>query len=129
MDTTNILFLNKCGIPFDTVEQLNGQLIPRDILLSIERYNLIRDDIKLLKQRYSSSTLTSLQTNASQSQKWPLLNLVRQILRANNFTMNPVRRADGATKEGKKKYKRFFLIVAIKPEPNVVGVSNEIQLQ
>ena len=34
MDTNNILFLNKCGIPFDTVEQLNGQLIPREILLS-----------------------------------------------------------------------------------------------
>ena len=129
MDADNIVFLNKCGIVFDTIEQLNGQLIPRDILLSIEMYNLIRDDIKLLKQRYSSSTLTSLQTNACQAQKWPLLNLVRQILRANNFTMRPVRRADGATKEGKKKYKRFFLIVAIKPESTVTDMSNEIQLQ
>ena len=78
MDISNIQFLNRCGITFDTTEQLDGQLIPRDILLSIERYNLICDDIKLLKQRYSSSTLTSLQTNAKESQKWPLLNFHSQ---------------------------------------------------
>jgi hypothetical protein len=114
MEEDNISFLNKCGIKFDNTDQLNGQLIPRDIFLSTERYNLIRDDIKLLRQRYSSSTLTSLQTNAGESQKWPLLNLVRQILRANDFIMKPVRRADGATKDGKKKYKRFFLISPIK---------------
>jgi hypothetical protein len=113
MEEDNIAFLNKCGIQFSTTEQLNGQLIPRDVFLSNERYNLIRDDIKLLKQRYSSSTLTSLQNNAGESQKWPLLNLVRQILRANDFIMKPVRRADGATKDGKKKYKRFFLISSI----------------
>lgn len=118
MDSENICFLNKCGIKFNTVEQLEGQLVPRELFLSSETYNLIREDIKKLKQRYSSSTLTSLQTNAGNSQKWPLLNLVRQILRANDFIMKPVRRADGATKDGKKKYKRFFLISNIKSESN-----------
>ena len=121
MDPDNILFLNKCGITFNNVDQLNGLLIPRDIFLSNERYNLIKDDIKLLRQRYSSSTLTCLQTNAGECQKWPLLNLVRQILRANDFIMKPVRRADGATKDGKKKYKRFFLIVPITSNTNNVN--------
>ena len=126
MDSENISFLNKCGIKFNTEEQLEGQLIPRELFLSSEGYNLIREDIKLLKQRYSSSTLTSLQTNACNSQKWPLLNLVRQILRANDYNMKPVRRADGATKDGKKKYKRFFLISHIKSESN--GDSSNVSI-
>ena len=41
-------------------------------------------------------------------QKWPLLNLVRQILKVNNYRMKPIRKSDGKTKLGKKKYIRFF---------------------
>jgi hypothetical protein len=54
--------------------------------------------------------MTSLQKNASKSQKWPLLNLVRQILSIYNYQMEPIRKSDGYTLEGVKKYKRFFQI-------------------
>ena len=47
-------------------------------------------------------------------EKWPLLNLVRQILKSNNFKMDPIRKSNGYTKEGKKKYLRFFVIKQIK---------------
>jgi hypothetical protein len=54
--------------------------------------------------------MTSLQRNADKSQKWPLLNLVRQILSTHNYKMEPIRKSDGYTLEGVKKYKRYFLI-------------------
>tara|TARA_Y100001936_G_C15760812_1_gene501136 strand:+ start:298 stop:708 length:411 start_codon:yes stop_codon:yes gene_type:complete len=110
MDEQVIKFLKKCKIQFDVEEQLDGQLIPRDILLSKETYNEVKQEIIELKKKFSSSSLTSLQKNAETGQKWPLLNLVRQILKICNYQMKPVRRSNGYSKDGKKKYKRFFLI-------------------
>lgn len=46
-------------------------------------------------------------------QRWPLLNLVRQLLKVNMYEMKPIRKSDGYTKDGKKKYVRFFLIQKI----------------
>ena len=46
--------------------------------------------------------LTSLQTNAPKKQKWPLLNLVRQVLRYCHYKMTPKRVSAGYTKDGKK---------------------------
>jgi hypothetical protein len=54
--------------------------------------------------------LTSLQSTAEENQKWPLLNLVRQILKSCNFSMTPKRISNGYTKDGKKIYKRMFKI-------------------
>ena len=107
-------FLNKCSIVFEDFSQIDGMLIPRDLLLSNEKYESVREDIEKMKKLYSSGSLTALQKNAEASQKWPLLNLVRQILKSNNFKMDPIRKSNGYTKEGKKKYLRFFAIKQIK---------------
>ena len=110
-----IKFLNKCSIVFDTVEQLNGMEIPREPLLSDNRYKKIKDEIESIKTfGLSSSSLTSLQKNAEENQKWPLLNLVRQILRASNFNLFPFRKAIGRDELGKKLYKRLFKIQKLK---------------
>ena len=90
---------------------LDGLFIPREILLSETVYDSIKDDIIELRRKYSSSGLTSLQKTAASDQKWPLLNLVRQILRTQDYTMRPVRKAAGYTKGGTKIYKRYFSIV------------------
>ena len=103
MDQQVINFLKKCQIQFDVENQLEGQLIPREILLSKEIYKEVKNDIIELKKRFSSSSLTSLQKTAESGQKWPLLNLVRQILKTCNYQMKPVRRSDGYEKDGKKK--------------------------
>ena len=107
-------FLNKCAIVFDDFSQLEGMEIPRDILLNEKRYNEIQEDIQNMKKIYSSGSLTCLQKNAKQRQKWPLLNLVRQILKCNSYEMHPIRKSNGYTPEGKKKYLRFFIIKKIK---------------
>tara|TARA_B100000073_G_scaffold67031_1_gene49555 strand:+ start:1054 stop:1443 length:390 start_codon:yes stop_codon:yes gene_type:complete len=107
-------FLNKCSIVFEDFNQLDGMLIPRDLLLSKDKYEIVKEDIDKMRELYSSGSLTSLQKTAKENQKWPLLNLVRQILKSNNFKMDPVRKSNGYTKEGKKKYLRFFIIKKIK---------------
>ena len=110
-----INFLNKCNLVFDNVEQLNGMEIPRDILLSKQKYEeIIEEIVSMKKSGFSSSSLTALQKNAKERQKWPLLNLVRQILRASNYNLVPFRKSDGRDKLGKKKYKRLFRIVKLK---------------
>ena len=107
-------FLNKCGIVFEDYKMLDGMLIPRDTLLSQEKYENIKEDLTKMKKMYSSGALTALQKSAEVKQKWPLLNLVRQILKSNNYNMEPIRKSNGYTKEGKKKYLRFFIIKKIK---------------
>lgn len=98
------------GIEFNAIEDLNGLSILRDQLLSDTKYEEVKQFLPELKKIYSSSFMTSLQKNADKSQKWPLLNLVRQILNVYDYKMDPIRKSDGYTLEGIKKYKRYFLI-------------------
>ena len=119
-------FLNKCSIVFDDFEQLDGMNIPRYLLLSDIKYEEVKNDIEKIKNIYSSGSLTSLHKNAKENQKWPLLNLVRQILKSNNYKMDPIRKSNGYTKEGKKKYLRFFVIKKIKSKQDIKKVTEEV---
>tara|TARA_X000000368_G_scaffold75573_1_gene55982 strand:- start:2948 stop:3346 length:399 start_codon:yes stop_codon:yes gene_type:complete len=103
-------FLNKVGIPFENVEDLNYQLIPRELLLDKNVYKSVYDEIPILKNYLKSSNCTCLHSNAESTQRWPLLNIIRQILRNYNYKMEPIRKAEGYTEDGKKIYKRYFLI-------------------
>ena len=51
MNNTIIQLLNKCKIPFEKEGQLEGMLIPREILLSMDTYNSIKEDIKLITRK------------------------------------------------------------------------------
>ena len=111
MDENSKKILNRVGIPIDiSLNELDGLLIAREELLSQSRYDEIKNIIPELKTVFSSSFMTSLQKNAEKDQRWPLLNLVRQILHVHKFKMEPVRKSDGYTPEGVKKYKRFFIV-------------------
>jgi hypothetical protein len=122
-DKILIEFLNKCGIGFENFNNINGLTVSREIFTDIEKYNLIKINIKNIKQIFSSSSLTSLQTAASKNQKWPLLNLVRQILKAKNYNMKPIRKSAGYTDLGKKKYDRFFIIEKMKSTPEKLNLN------
>ena len=114
MDDHIISFLKKCNIQFEEADQLDGHMLPREMMLSNSVYEKVKEDIVELRKKYSSSSLTALQKTAEKDQKWPLLNLVRQVLKIHNYIMKPIRKSDGYTKEGKKKYKRFFQIKKVK---------------
>ena len=106
--------LNKCHIVFENFDQLDNILIPRDTLLSQNIYENTKDQIPKLKKLFCSSSMTSLHSKAEDNQKWPLLNLVRQILKSCDYNMVPIRKSDGYTVDKKKKYKRFFRIEKLK---------------
>ena len=102
-------FLDLCKIPCSDINQLSGLQIPRETLLNNDIYNTVKKEIPEFKKIFSSSYLTSLQSSAEKNQKWPLLNLVRQILKAYKFKLTPKRMANGYTKTGKL-YRRIFLV-------------------
>lgn len=105
-----IKVLSEIGIQIEKLDNAKGLFIERDQLLSDTKYDEVKKLIPQLKQTYSSSFLTSLQKDADKTQKWPLLNLVRQMFSIHGFKMEPIRKSNGYTLEGVKKYKRFFLI-------------------
>jgi len=110
---TFFIILKKLGFTVSSVEELqtmNGFLIPRDCLLYKQDYDEIANLVPSLKKQFSSSRLTSLHKNACVNQKWPLLNLLRQLLSVHGFIMKPLRKSDGYDENGVKKYERFFLI-------------------
>tara|TARA_Y100000389_G_C17421928_1_gene497221 strand:- start:222 stop:647 length:426 start_codon:yes stop_codon:yes gene_type:complete len=103
-------FLNKCGIICESFFCIEHMVIPREILIQNEKYSNIKAYIATFKKQFSSSYLTSLQNTAQNKQRWPLLNLVRQILKSHHFKLTPRRLCDGYNKDKKKKYRRVFII-------------------
>jgi len=111
IDEISRKILVSSGIVFNSEEYPDEILILRDSLLNNQMYKLIESDIPELKKILSSSSLTSLQKDADKTQKWPLLNLVRQILNVYGYKMVPIRKSDGYTLDGVKKFKRYFQVI------------------
>ena len=109
-----VAILNACAIPCKTIEALDGLTLAREVFMQEEKYETLKEMLPTLKQHFSSSYLTALQATADSKQKWPLLNLIRQLLRACNYKLTPKRVADGYTLAGEKKYKRMFVIEKMK---------------
>jgi len=107
-------FLNKGNIQCQCLNDLNGLLVPRELFFNDIVYKELKEKIPELKHIFSSSYLTALQAPAEKNQRWPLLNLIRQVLRSSSFKLMPKRISDGYTIDGKKKYKRMFIIEKMK---------------
>lgn len=103
-------FLQRCGIVCPDYSHIPLLIIPRVILLHDEKYKDAIEYIPAFKKMFSSSYLTSLQNTAEGKQRWPLLNIVRQILKEYNFKLTPKRLSNGYTKDKKKLYRRVFII-------------------
>jgi hypothetical protein len=109
MDENIKKIFEKIGIQISDFKSLENLIIPRETLLDDNKYDEIRTIIPDLKKQFSSTTMTSLQKTADKNQKWPLVNLIRQILHKNGYEMEPIRKCDGYTLDKIKKYKRFFI--------------------
>ena len=92
-----IKFFKQIGIELETTNNLEGILITRETLLMNEKYDNIKKEelIQDLKKIFSSTFLTSLQKTAEKNQRWPLLNLTRQILTQLGYNMVPHRKNSG----------------------------------
>jgi hypothetical protein len=110
IDDCVVDLLQKSGFIFTDLNHLHGVMILRDILLDPEIYKNVQENIMIIKTVFSSSHHTCLQSSALEKQKWPLLNLIRQILKLYNYVLEPKRVCDGYDENKKKKYKRYFVI-------------------
>ena len=123
-------FFKLCGLINDktshTFDVLDGLLIERNMLLDNKRYEMVKKMIPELRKIYSSSFITSLHINAEKKQKWPLINIVRQILKINNYAMKPYRKSDGYDNNGKKKVVRYFRLEKIKNKKKPDISNNDI---
>ena len=130
MITNSLLidFLNKSGVVCDSIEHLDGYQIPREILLDKTKYIAIKNFIPELKHCFSSSYMTSLQAPAEDNQRWPLLNIVRQVLRSSCYRLQPRRISAGYGPSGKKKYRRIFEIQKLKVS-NTDGVALGVAME
>ena len=104
-------------------ELKEGTIIPRDMLISPEKYEKLKPHIATLKKIFSSKTMTSMHSCAECTQKWPCLNLVRQVMKRMGYDIRPERKCAGRDASGKKIFDRFFKIykrenftVAVIPE-------------
>ena len=113
MDDIILNLFKTININIKNINELKGVTIERDVFLDAKKYDFFMPQIKELKQYLSSSSLTGLQDTAKEKQRFPLLNIVRQILKIYYLKMTPIRKADGYEKSGKKKYKRFYFIESI----------------
>ena len=126
MDESLEKIFKEVGIPFNEGENLDGQLFSREVFLDETRYENIQDKIVVLREYLSSSSLTCLHDTAPATQRWPLLNLIRQILRTYKYSMEPIRKSDGYDKDGKKRYKRYFKIKKIEKKILTRKIFNKI---
>ena len=91
-------------------ELQEGMIIPRDALLSPTKYEQLKPRIAQLKKIFSSKCMTSMHASAEMNQKWPCLNLVRQVLKRMGYDIQPERRCAGHDETGKKLFERFFRV-------------------
>jgi len=91
-------------------ELQEGTIIPRDVLLSPDKYEQLKPHITRLKKIFSSKCMTSMHASAEVNQKWPCLNLVRQVLKRMGYDIQPERRCAGHDETGKKLFERFFRV-------------------
>jgi hypothetical protein len=93
-------------------ELKDGLIIERDMLISKEKYEALKPHIVDLKKIFSSKCMTSMHTCAEYNQRWPCLNLVRQVLKRMGYDIVPERRCAGRDEDGKKIFERFFKLHA-----------------
>ena len=127
MDDNIKHIFEKIGFKIEDLSDLDNLIIPREKLLDDDKYDEIQTLIPDLKKLFSSKTMTCLQKTANINQKWPLFNLIRQILHKNGYEMVPIRKCDGYTLDKIKKYKRFFNCkkishLAEEKEPNTFSI-------
>jgi hypothetical protein len=98
------------NITIENLEDLELVELDRDLLLKEPINNEFSKLIDSSKKVYNSSKLTSLHKNRLEKQKFPAINLLRQILKCNNYKLGPKTTSLGYHKNGKKIIKRSYII-------------------
>ena len=103
------------NIHINELKDLIGIEIERDLILTNEvSHHLLSYQKKIKESGYKTGTLTSLHKNNNNKQKWPEINIVRQLLKCNKLKLQPFVKSNGYDKQsGKKKVIRWFRIISL----------------
>ena len=100
--------------PCQTEKELFGMLVQREVLLSEDVLEKLTNMISKLKGKYKSQGLNCLHKNRDVKQKFPGINLVRQIFKCNGYHLKPIFYSKGYCKHsGKKIVQRNFKVVRL----------------
>ena len=95
-------------------EDLNNLTLSNSYLRNKEFNEKIVDMIPKLKKKYKSHNLTCLHKNSLDKQKFPTINMIRQILKCNDLKLHPYTVCKGYDKITKQKIlERYFVIKEI----------------
>lgn len=115
LENSIIEFLKNCGFQIDKLDNLNGTMINRKQLLDKNKYIDLIENIVELRELIGSSYLTGLQESALEKQKYPLVNVTRQLLKLLNYELKPYRMSAGYDHNtGKKLYERYYVVIQTK---------------
>tara|TARA_B110001450_G_C17499684_1_gene431755 strand:- start:383 stop:835 length:453 start_codon:yes stop_codon:yes gene_type:complete len=87
--------------------------LDRSCLLSEPFYSYAINYKKNLKKIYKSSNYNCLHSNSETKQKFPSINLIRQVLKSNQLRLYPHYRSLGYDDNKKKIVQRYFIIQSL----------------
>ena len=115
------------NIEIKTSSDLNLVEIDRELMLKDIINNEFSKLIDSCKNIYKTSKLTALHGNRLSKQKFPAINLLRQILKCHKYKMTPKITSLGYHKNGKKIIKHSYIINEIINDPGTVNeLTNKI---
>ena len=103
-------FFSIINISVDNLDSLELLELDRDLLLKETINSEFSKLVEESKKVYNSSKLTSLHKNRLEKQKFPAINLLRQILKCNHYKLTPKTISLGYHKNGRKIIKRSYII-------------------
>ena len=95
--------------PIICKEDLINMSLNQKYLRSEQFKDKIVEMIPKLKKKYKSHTLTCLHNNSLEKQKFPTINMIRQILKCNKLKLEPYV-IYKSTNNNQKIFERYFII-------------------
>lgn len=109
-----IKLFNKIGCDVNNIKDLYDITLEQANLKTVHVISILYKMIKELKQEYNSEALTCLHKNSITKQKFPAVNMLRQILKCNNLKLKPFTVSRGYDKSnGKKIVDRYYNIIPL----------------
>ena len=97
------------GYKIKSIDDLFSLSIPQDKIKEKKIIENMYEKIDELKNKYKSNMLTCLHKNSLEKQKFPALNMIRQICKCNNIKVFPQVISKGYDKSsGKKITERYY---------------------
>ena len=96
------------GSDFRHPSQLVGINVPKELIDS-HNYEEFTDLVNELRGVYSAGGMRCLRADSG-VQKFPLLNLIRQVSKANGILLEPHSKSDGYEATGKKRLQKWFIV-------------------